>query len=75
MELLICKMIEKYEDFCKESRCVTYNGISRLMSIHEPSESIKKDIEIIKVGCRQNCQRTAYDLCEWLKEKDLAKLR
>lgn len=68
-------MIEKYGDFCREFRCVTYNTISRLMSIREPSEQIKRQIKIIEVQCRQNCERTAYDLYEWLKENDLVKSR
>lgn len=69
------KMIEpkygvlEYEDFCKESKCMTYNGISRLMSILEPSEAIKRDIEIIKIQCKQNCKYTAHEFYEWLKEK------
>ena len=64
-------MIEKYKDFCEEYMCLAYNTLSRLMLIHEPSESIKRQIKIIKVQCKQNCQRTAYHLYEWLEERGL----
>jgi len=66
-------MIEKYEDFCKEQRCIRYNGLSKLMSILEPSESIKRDIEIIKIQCKQNCEHTAYEFYTWMKEKESIK--
>ena len=63
----------KYEDFCKESGCMTYNSLSRLISILEPSESIKRTIEIIKIQCEQNCKHTAYQFYEWIKEKESIK--
>ena len=57
------------EDFCKEHKCMTYNSLSRLMSICEPSELIKSDIEIIRIQCKQNCPYSAHEFYEWLKRK------
>ncbi len=57
-----------YDDFCRESRCATYQALSKLKSILNPSLSIKKDIAMIEtVKCEENCECTAYELREWLK--------
>ena len=62
-------MMEKYRDFCKETRCVAYNLQERLSSMQK-TDTVKRDIEIAEVQCRQNCQRTAHNFYEWLKEKE-----
>ncbi len=64
----------KYEDFCKETGCMHYNLIKRLTSILNSSQSsnaTERDLGIARVHCRQNCQRTAYQFANWLKEKGL----
>lgn len=57
-----------YDDFCRESRCATYQALSKLKSILDPSVSTIKDIKMIKtIRCQENCEHTAYELREWLK--------
>ena len=64
-------MEDKYRKFCEESGCVTYNSISRLELISNPSDDIKRQLGIIKVHCKQRCERSAYQFYDWLKINNL----
>ena len=57
-------------DFCKESKCIRYNLIERLKSTLKSSQ-IEKELEIARIHCKQNCERTAQDYYQWLKEKQM----
>ena len=64
-------MDDKYRKFCEESRCVVYNSISRLESISNPSDDIKRQLDIIKIYCKQKCERSAYQFYDWLKTNNI----
>jgi hypothetical protein len=61
----------KYNKFCEESKCVHYNAISRLESISNPSEDITRQLAIIKIHCKQRCERSADQFYNWLKINSL----
>lgn len=64
----------KYEDFCRETKCFHYNLISRLSStlnMREYPYEAKRSLEIARVHCKQDCERTAYQFYQWLKQKGL----
>jgi len=63
-------MIVKYKDFCKESKCIHYDLISRLKSMPETLET-ERDLETAKVYCEQKCLRTRHEFDQWRKEKQM----
>jgi hypothetical protein len=54
-------------DFCEEKECRLYNLLKKLELIEDPSPLVKRKKEIIQARCKQNCEHTAYEFCEWLK--------
>jgi hypothetical protein len=65
--------MREYREFCQETRCVHYNFVRQMESIEEPTENDKRELGIALVQCQQNCQRTAHDFYEWLKEREIIK--
>jgi len=55
----------KYDDFCKEVKCVHYNLIERL-SFMENNSEIERQLQIAKIYCRKNCEHTAQEFYRWM---------
>ena len=65
------KKIElKYEDFCKETKCVHYNLIERLNSVPK-SPTLERNLGIARVHCDQACERSATQFYQWANEKNI----
>lgn len=55
------------KEFCKQLRCIHYNLIERLESVKPRCEPTNAILGITRVYCQQRCERTAYQLFEWIK--------
>jgi len=54
------------EDFCKEKECRLYILLTQLNFFENPSPLVKRQKELIKIRCRQNCEHTAQEFYQWM---------
>jgi hypothetical protein len=61
-----------YKLFCRETKCIYYDLISRLESMPRTPQT-EKQLETAGVHCAQACERTAAQFYQWMLEKNITR--